>query len=126
MLGGMHLVKAARTAVAACAVLLSLSACANAESAKPEEKVFPFSGTTLDVAAHDTPTDLVATDREDVKVTLWFDVKGTNATSHSSLKNGRLDLKAGCSGLAFCDAKFRVEVPRGVKVLRDGRKTDLR
>lgn len=104
----------------------ALTGCANASNATPRQTTFPFSGRTLDVRAHDTPTDLVAADRKDIKVTLWFDVKGTNPTSSWSLDGKTLNLRAGCSGWADCSARFRVEVPREVKVLRDGRKTDLR
>ncbi|MEU4408893.1 hypothetical protein AB0F88_30625 [Streptosporangium sp. NPDC023963] len=105
-----------------------LTACSvNAKNATPEEKTFAFSGRTLNVKSHEIPTDLVATDREDVKVTRWFDTKaGSSKTLRWDLRGGVLDLEAGCTGLALCDARFRVEVPRGVKVLRDGRRTDLR
>ncbi|GGQ05815.1 hypothetical protein [Streptosporangium pseudovulgare] len=104
----------------------ALTGCAEASNATPSQTTFPFSGRTLDVRAHETPTDLVAADRKDIKVTLWFDVKGTNPTSSWSLDGKTLELRAGCSGWADCSARFRVEVPHGVKVLRDGRKTDLR
>ncbi|OPG10636.1 hypothetical protein [Microbispora sp. GKU 823] len=103
-----------------------LSGCSDASKATPVSQTFSFGGRTLDVRAHDTPTDLVATDRKDIKVTLWFDVHGTNPHSSQTLEGSTLDLDAGCSGWADCSARFRVEVPREVKVLRDGRATDLR
>lgn len=105
-----------------------LTACSvDAKSATPEEKTFAFGGETLDVKAHGIPTDLVAGDRKDVKVTRWFDTRaGSSKTLRWELKGDTLDLEAGCTGLALCDARFEVEVPRGVEVLRDGRKTDLR
>ncbi|MFJ9696324.1 hypothetical protein [Kitasatospora sp. NPDC101183] len=111
------------------AALVPLTGCADAGDAKPEEKSFAFSGKTLDVKAHGNRTDLVPADREDVKVTRWFktgDLKVGDIRKVWELDNGTLELRAGCSGLADCDARFRVEVPRGVTVTRDGRPTDLR
>ncbi|WP_218002104.1 hypothetical protein [Microtetraspora malaysiensis] len=107
------------------AAAAALSGCADASNATPRSTTFPFSGTTLDVRAHENATDLVAADRDDVKVTMWFDVKGTNPKSSWSLDGNKLNLRAGCNGWANCAARFRVEVPRHVKVLRDGRKTKL-
>ncbi|MER6949451.1 hypothetical protein ABT294_36110 [Nonomuraea sp. NPDC000554] len=119
-----------RLRIACAAVIMAggLVGCSvSAKSAAPEEKAFPFSGQTLNVKSHDIPTDLVAADRHDIKVTRWFDHKpGSSTTLRWELRDETLDLEAGCTGLAFCDARFRVEVPRGVKVLRDGRATDLR
>ncbi|MBB2742607.1 UNVERIFIED_ORG: hypothetical protein FHR35_002429 [Microbispora rosea subsp. rosea] len=103
-----------------------LSGCSDASKAAPVSQTFTFSGRTLNVRAHDTPADLVATDRKDIKVTLWFDVHGTNPRSSQTLDGNTLDLNAGCSGWADCSARFRVEVPREIRVLRDGRTTDLR
>ncbi|MFF3667282.1 hypothetical protein [Microtetraspora malaysiensis] len=107
------------------AAVAALGGCANALKAEPRSTTFPFSGKTLDVRANEVWTDLVAADRDDVKVTLWFDVKGTDPTSSWSLDGNKLNLQAGCNGWANCEARFRVEVPRHVKVLRDGRKTKL-
>ncbi|MEU7185254.1 hypothetical protein [Streptomyces sp. NPDC045470] len=98
----------------------------DASQATPESKVFPFQGKSLDVRTHEIATDLVAVDRRDVKVTRWFDAAAGSEHLSWELKGGVLDIDAGCSGLAICDAKFRVEVPEGVTVLRDGRKTGLR
>lgn len=99
---------------------------ANADDAEPVSRTFPFAGTTLDVRAHDVPTDLVAVDREDVKVTRWFDDRSPWSDAWWRLEGGALDMNASCSGFANCDARFRVEVPRDVRVLRDGKPTDLR
>ncbi|WP_218004631.1 hypothetical protein [Microtetraspora niveoalba] len=107
------------------AAATALAGCADASKATPQSTTFTFSGTTLDVRAHEVPTDLVAADRDDIKVTLWFDARGTNPTSSWSLAGKTLNLRAGCNGWADCAAKFRVEVPRHVRVLRDGRKTKL-
>ncbi|MFG3115532.1 hypothetical protein ACGF4C_14105 [Streptomyces sp. NPDC048197] len=116
--------------ILAAVALISLAAvtgCADAKEATPETKRFSLAGSTLDVRAHGVPTDLVATHRKDVKVTRWFDV-GTGAEPHSSweLKGRTLDLSAGCSRFANCDVRFRVEVPKSVKVLRNGRATHLK
>lgn len=113
------------------AVLLALgalTACSvDAKNATPKSTAFAFSGDTLDVRAHGVPTDLVAADRKDVEVTRWFDAKaGSRKTLVWKLHGGTLDLDARCKGLALCDARFRVEVPRGTTVLRDGRPTKLR
>ena len=107
--------------------LAAVTGCADATDATPETQSFSDAGSTLDVRAHGIPTDLVATDRKDVKVTRWFDV-GTGAKPHSSweLKGRTLDLKAGCDRFANCDVRFRVEVPKSMKVLRNGRATHLK
>ncbi|MFI2237561.1 hypothetical protein [Streptomyces chrestomyceticus] len=106
---------------------LGLTGCSvDASTAAPESKVFPFHGKTLDVRTHEVATDLVAVDREDVKVTRWFDSAAGSEHLSWELKGGVLDIDAGCSGFAICDAKFKVEVPKGVAVLRDGRKSGIR
>ncbi|MFI0261935.1 hypothetical protein ACH4OW_23195 [Streptomyces sp. NPDC017056] len=122
-----------RTAIAriaaACAVVslgVALTGCSvDAKSAEPAVKTFAFKGRTLDVKTHEIPVDLVATDRQDIRVTRWFDAKSGEKHLRWELEGDTLDLEAGCSGLAICDARFKVEVPRGVTVLRDGAKTDL-
>ncbi|MFE4516522.1 hypothetical protein ACFRMQ_20295 [Kitasatospora sp. NPDC056783] len=110
------------------AALVPLAGCADADDAKPEDKTFAFAGKSLNVKAHGAPADLVAADRTDVKVTRWFDTSGKIGTARESwtLQDGVLELEAGCSGFANCSTKYRVEVPTGVAVLRDGRETDLR
>ena len=107
--------------------LSGLTACASAKNATPETKTFPFSGGTLNIRSHGVPTDIVATDRTDVRVTRWFDAKW-GADKHESweLDGKDLTLKAECEGLANCDVHFKVEVPKSVKVLRDGHDTDLK
>ncbi|MER5350074.1 hypothetical protein ABT093_07055 [Kitasatospora sp. NPDC002551] len=115
-------------ALALAVLLAAVAGCARAGDAEPESTVFGFGGSTLNVVArHHVPTDLVATDRQDVKVTRWFkaDGIGTERTSWS-LEGDTLTLVASCSGIANCDARFRVEVPPHVTVLRDGRATDLK
>ncbi|WP_433342563.1 hypothetical protein [Streptomyces sp. CA-253872] len=121
-----------RTATAlvalATGLTLTVSACADAKKAEPKRKTFEFSGEKLDVRAHGNPTDLVESDTENVRVTLWFD-EGMSIGSSSTtweLKGDTLELDASCSGFADCDTKFRVEVPRHTTVLRDGRPTNLK
>ncbi|MGW7448687.1 hypothetical protein [Kitasatospora sp. NPDC054795] len=116
------------TVVLVVAALVSLAGCADAMDAVPEDRTFEFAGRSLDVKSHGAPADLVAVDREDVKVTRWFDTSGKIGSAEESwtLEGGVLELRAGCSGLANCDTKYRVEVPRGVVVLRDGRGTELK
>ncbi|WP_406195644.1 hypothetical protein OH807_07905 [Kitasatospora sp. NBC_01560] len=79
------------------------------------------------MARHEVPTDLVATDRHDVKVIRWFtaDVIGKQR-SEWVLEGDTLTLEPSCSGFANCDARFRVEVPPHITVLRDGRATELK
>ena len=106
--------------------MLGLTSCATAAKATPVTTTFPFSEPTLDIRTHDVATDLVASDRSDVQVTRWFDTKlATGIHATWSLTNRTLDLRADCTGLANCDARFRVEVPNHVKVLRNGKATKL-
>ncbi|GAA1391350.1 hypothetical protein GCM10009639_21070 [Kitasatospora putterlickiae] len=115
-------------ALAAAVLLAVVTGCAKAEDATPESTVFGYSGGTLNVVSrHHVPTDLVATDRQDVKVTRWFKADGIARERTSwTLEGDTLTLEASCSGFANCDARFRVEVPPHVTVLRDGRATDLK
>ncbi|MER7705396.1 hypothetical protein ABTX81_21205 [Kitasatospora sp. NPDC097605] len=115
-------------AVAVAVLLAALAGCAKAEDATPESTVFDYSGSTLNVVSrYHVPTDLVAADRQDVKVTRWFKADGIAEERTSWVLEGdTLALEASCSGLANCDARFRVEVPPHVAVLRDGRTTDLK
>ncbi|AUY48597.1 hypothetical protein [Streptomyces sp. CB01881] len=120
-------VVAAVAALVAFAALVTVAGCAKADDATPEDKTFGYSGTTLNVVSrHHVPTDLVATDSQDVKVTRWFkaEVLGKQR-SEWALDGDTLTLEASCSGMANCDARFRVEVPPHITVLRDGRATEL-
>jgi hypothetical protein len=110
-----------------CAIAaLVLAGCASYLEAPPEFRTFAFTGTTLDVESHGVPTDLIATDRTDVKVTRWFSARSGVKDARWTLRDGSLDLVAQCGGFANCDARFEVEVPKGITVLRSGRPTDLR
>lgn len=111
---------------AAAFAALGLTGCSvDATKATPESKTFPFDGTSLHLTTHEVATDLVATDRKDIKVTRWFDAAAGTARLVWRLKGDILDIDAGCSGIAVCDARFKVEVPRGVAVTKDGRTTRL-
>ncbi|MFI6846776.1 hypothetical protein OG535_33450 [Kitasatospora sp. NBC_00085] len=115
-------------ALVALAALVAVTGCAKADEATPEDKTFGYHGTTLDVVSlHHVPTDPVMADRQDIKVTRWFktDVIG-NQRSSWALDDDTLTLEASCSGIANCDARFRVEVPPHITVLRDGRATELK
>ncbi|PJJ03516.1 hypothetical protein BX264_3901 [Streptomyces sp. 2333.5] len=112
--------------VAVAAAALGLTGCSvDASQQKPESKSFRYAGTTLKLTTHEVATDLVAADRSDIKVTRWFDAAAGSEHLTWTLKGDTLDIDAGCSGIAFCDAKFRVEVPRGIAVTKDGRRTGL-
>ncbi|MFB6888644.1 hypothetical protein ACFCX4_04925 [Kitasatospora sp. NPDC056327] len=113
---------------AATVLLAAVAGCARSGDAEPESTVFGFDGATLNVVArHHVPTDLVAADRQDVKVTRWFKADGIGRErAEWTLEGDTLTLEASCSGFANCDARFRVEVPPHVAVLRDGRATDLK
>jgi hypothetical protein len=89
-------------------------------------QTFPVTDSTLNVESHGVPTDLVASDRSDIKVTRWFSARSGAKDARWTLRGGTLDLVAHCGGFANCDARFEVEVPRGITVLRHGRPTDLR
>ncbi|MFD0166898.1 hypothetical protein ACFVJH_22530 [Streptomyces decoyicus] len=113
--------------VAAAAVAaLGLTGCSvDATKATPESKSFPYTGTSLKLTTHEVATDLVATDRKDIKVTRWFDAAAGSERLTWTLKGDTLDIDAGCTGIALCDARFKVEVPKGIAVIRDGERTAL-
>ncbi|MET7795798.1 hypothetical protein [Streptomyces decoyicus] len=113
--------------VAAAAVAaLGLTGCSvDATKATPESKSFPYTGTSLKLTTHEVATDLVATDRKDIKVTRWFDAAAGSERLTWTLKGDTLDIDAGCTGIALCDARFKVEVPKGISVTRDGERTAL-
>ncbi|MEW9520795.1 hypothetical protein [Streptomyces tubercidicus] len=114
------------TAAAAVVAALGLTGCsADASTAEPESKRFAYGGSSLKLTTHEVATELVAADRKDIKVTRWFDHAAGTERLTWSLKGDTLDIDAGCSGIAICDAKFTVEVPRGLAVVRDGRAADL-
>ena len=109
-------------AAAAIAAAFGLTGCSvDASKVTPESKTFAYAGRSLNVTTHEVATKIVAADRRDIKVTRWFDSAAGTAHLTWDLKGNTLDIDAGCSGLALCDAKFRVEVPKGIAVSKDGR-----
>ncbi|MFH9227268.1 hypothetical protein [Streptomyces lydicus] len=111
-------------AVAAVAAAFGLTGCSvDASKAKPEAKTFAYAGKSLKLTTHEVATKVVAADRKDIKVTRWFDSAAGSEHLKWTLKGDTLDIDAGCSGIAICDAKFKVEVPKGIAVTKDGEKT---
>lgn len=114
------LVVAAVTVAAA----FGLTGCSvDASKAKPAVKTFGYVGKSLKLTTHEVATKVVAADRKDIKVTRWFDSAAGSEHLKWTLKGDTLDIDAGCSGIAICDAKFKVEVPKGIAVTKDGEKT---
>ncbi|MGW1378010.1 hypothetical protein ACWD6P_27570 [Streptomyces sp. NPDC002446] len=108
-------------AAAAVAAALGLTGCSvDASKAKPESKTFAYAGKALRLTTHEVATKVVAADRADIKVTRWFDAAAGSEHLTWVLKGDTLDIDAGCSGIAICDARFEVEVPKGVAVTKDG------
>ncbi|MEW1659821.1 hypothetical protein [Streptomyces sp. NPDC093707] len=108
-------------AAAAVVAVCGLTGCSvDASKVKPVSKTFAYAGKSLNVTTHEVATKIVAADRKDIKVTRWFDAAA--GTEHLTwvLRGDTLDIDAGCSGIALCDAKFKVEVPKGVAVSKDG------
>lgn len=113
-------------AVAASAASLGLTGCsADASAAEPETKTFSYEGERLMLETHEVATKVIAADREDIKVTRWFDYAAGIKTLTWELNGDTLELDAGCIGIAICDARFEVEVPRDLEVESDGQTLDL-
>lgn len=114
-------------AVAALAATVGLTGCSvDASKVKPDTKVFQYKGETLKLTTHEVATKVVAGDRKDIKVTRWFDSAAGTEHLKWELKGDTLDIDAGCSGIAVCDAKFQVDVPKDLTVIKDGKKADLK
>ncbi|GAA2570325.1 MULTISPECIES: DUF4097 family beta strand repeat-containing protein [Streptomyces] len=117
-------------ATAAVAVLVAgLSACASSSDDKdPEHRSFDLPGSTLTVDSDDSALEIVASDDRaagKIEVTRWFSgsvTVGSDPEVTWKMDGDRLVLRMHCSGLiADCEAKHRVEVPRGVAVkVKDG------
>ena len=125
--------RTARTAVAIGAVALLVggaTACgASAGDDKdPDHRTFALEGKTLTVDSDDSALEIVAADSNaagKVEVTRWFQGSvaiGKDPKVSWSMKGDRLVLRMTCSGVvADCEAKHRIEVPRGVAVkVEDG------
>ncbi|MDT0471242.1 DUF4097 family beta strand repeat-containing protein [Streptomyces sp. DSM 41014] len=118
----------ARAALAAGAVLLLVGAgtacgASASDDEDPDHRAFALTGTTLTVDSDDSALEIVATDAAPagkVAVTRWFKgsvMFGSDPKATWSMKDGRLVLRARCSGVvADCAARHRIVVPRGVAV----------
>ncbi|MET9442877.1 DUF4097 family beta strand repeat-containing protein [Streptomyces sp. NPDC006610] len=111
-------------------LLVGLTGCASAEEDKDaERRAFALSGRTLTVDSDDSRLEIVAVEgakEGEVRVTRWFDgsvVVGKDPKVSWEMQDGdRLVLRLHCSGfVADCEARHRIEVPRGVAVkVREG------
>ncbi|NDL60547.1 hypothetical protein [Phytoactinopolyspora mesophila] len=107
--------------VAVLATTMSLTGCdVDASSATPESKTFAYEGDSLKLMTNEVATKVIRTDRDDIKVTRWFDSRAGSQRLVWELEGDILEIDAGCSGLAICDAKFEVEIPEGLAVIKDG------
>ncbi|GGX71765.1 DUF4097 family beta strand repeat-containing protein [Streptomyces hiroshimensis] len=92
---------------------------ADASEAKPEHKAFALAGKELTVESDNSALEIAPADVKDVQVTRWFSgwtLGGTTKVTWE-LDGSVLKLKEQCSGLsADCEARHKIEVPRGVKV----------
>ncbi|GHF43558.1 DUF4097 family beta strand repeat-containing protein [Streptomyces morookaense] len=116
---------ATRTATVISGVLITgvaLSGCgASADDAAPEERTFALSGKELTVDSDSSAIELVggSGSGKEVKVTRWFDgwAVGGSAGVTWSMDGDTLKLRLHCRGISVgCDAKHRIEVPRGIAV----------
>ncbi|MFF4405877.1 DUF4097 family beta strand repeat-containing protein [Streptomyces sp. NPDC001262] len=114
-----------RTSIVISGVLVAgvaLSGCgASAENAAPEDRTFTVRGQELTVDTDDSAVELVGDSGggKDVKVTRWFDgwAMGGSAGATWSMDGDTLKLRMHCRGISVgCDAKHRIEVPRGIAV----------
>ncbi|MEU8545681.1 DUF4097 family beta strand repeat-containing protein [Streptomyces roseoverticillatus] len=105
--------------VLAAGAVLTGCGSADADEAKPEHKAFALAGKELTIESDNSALELVPADVKDVQVTRWFSgwTLGGTAKVTWELDGSVLKLKEHCSGLsADCDARHKIEVPRGVKV----------
>ncbi|MEV4443050.1 DUF4097 family beta strand repeat-containing protein [Streptomyces sp. NPDC049577] len=106
---------------------VALAGCgASAEDAAPEKRTFAISGRQLTVDTDNSAVELVqgADEGRQIKVTRWFDGWALGGTAGVSwaMDGDTLKLRLKCKGLSVgCEAKHRIEVPRGVAVtVEDG------
>ncbi|MEU4212718.1 DUF4097 family beta strand repeat-containing protein [Streptomyces sp. NPDC026206] len=114
------------SALAGAALLASaaLSGCGttDADSAAPEEKTFSVSGHELVVDSDNSAIELLPASGggKDMKVTRRFDgwaLGGSAGVSWEMTDGKTLKLRMRCKGITVgCEAKHRIEVPRGVAV----------
>ncbi|ANH91329.1 MULTISPECIES: DUF4097 family beta strand repeat-containing protein [unclassified Streptomyces] len=123
-------VRAAAVTGVVVALLATATACGGsaADDKDPEQHSFSLHGRTLTVDSDDSALEIVSADgvkAGTVQVTRWFKgsvLIGDDPHVTWSMKNDRLVLRLKCSGIVTdCDARHRIEVPRGVAVkVRDG------
>ncbi|GAA2388172.1 DUF4097 family beta strand repeat-containing protein [Streptomyces glaucosporus] len=122
-------VRALLAVALAVAVTAGAAGCVDAGDAKPEHRGFTLGEgrETLTIDVDDSPLELVAADRRDVRVTRWFAglAYGGSTGARWSLKDGTLSLGPNCKGPASCDIRHRVEVPHGVAVRVVGHNGDV-
>ncbi|GHG73173.1 DUF4097 family beta strand repeat-containing protein [Streptomyces griseocarneus] len=112
--------------VLAAAVALTGCATVDADDATPEHKAFSLAGRELTVDTDNSAIELVPAtgNGKDVQVTRWFDgwsMGGETGVSWEMEGGDTLKLRMKCKGLSVdCEAKHRIEVPRGVAVTVKG------
>ncbi|MEU5087953.1 DUF4097 family beta strand repeat-containing protein [Streptomyces sp. NPDC021356] len=118
-------VRAAALTGVVVALLATATACGGSatDDKDPEHRSFALHGRTLTVDSDDSALEIVAADGNaagTVRVTRWFKghvLVGDDPHVSWSMKDDRLVLRLKCSGIvADCDAKHRIEVPRGITV----------
>lgn len=106
-------------------LVAGVSACGASadDDTHPDHRSFALHGRTLTVDSDNAELEVVAAKGNKagtVRVTRWFDgsvVVGDSPSVRWSFKDDRLVLRMHCSGfIADCSAKYRIEVPQGVKV----------
>ncbi|MGJ5751159.1 DUF4097 family beta strand repeat-containing protein [Streptomyces puniciscabiei] len=122
------LVRTAAMAVVTGVLAAGVSACgASAGDDKhPDHRSFALHGGTLTVDSDDADLEIVAAPADKagaVQVTRWFKgrvVVGGSPRVSWSFEDDRLKLRMHCDGfIADCSAKYRIEVPRGIRVTVD-------
>ncbi|MFE2973787.1 DUF4097 family beta strand repeat-containing protein [Streptomyces sp. NPDC059258] len=100
---------------------LALTGCGSTDvdGAPVERKSFALEGKTLTIDAESDVVDLVPADVEQVEVERQFDgwaVFGSGPDAVWKMEGDTLTLRVKCEGIASCDSRHRVKVPRGVEV----------
>ncbi|MFI0879527.1 hypothetical protein C6W96_09350 [Streptomyces sp. CS149] len=100
---------------------LALTGCGSTDvgGAPVERKSFALEGKTLTIDAENGVVDLVPADVEQVEVERQFDgwtVFGSGPDAVWRMEDDTLTLRVKCEGIANCDSRHRVKVPRGVAV----------
>ncbi|MEU5036533.1 DUF4097 family beta strand repeat-containing protein [Streptomyces rubiginosohelvolus] len=118
-LGGTGRALALGGGVALLALALTGCGSTDVDGAPVERKSFGLEGKTLTVDAENGVVDLVPADVEQVEVERQFDgwaVFGSGPDAVWRMEGDTLTLRVKCEGIANCDSRHRVKVPRGVAV----------